>query len=145
LRRERQGPAGLRRIHLLSPSGPRRLGPPGAERSLAGGREMARLTPITNKSQVAAKDQAIVDAIVKSRGAVQGPFTMFLHCPELAERVAHLGAFVPFEGPLAMRWRVLPRMASARELAPVYVWGARTGAARRLAGPGPTFPRSRGR
>src|SRR5438034_6442496 len=73
---------------------------------------MARLTPITNKSQVAAKDQAIVDAIVKSRGAVQGPFTMFLHCPELAERVAHLGAFVRFEGSLDMRVRVLAAMRS---------------------------------
>jgi len=59
---------------------------------------MARLTPITNKNQVAAKDHAIVDGIVQSRGALQGPFTMFLHCPELAGRAAHLGAFVRFEG-----------------------------------------------
>ena len=93
---------------------------------------MARLTPITNKSQVAAKDQAIVDAIVKSRGAVQGPFTMFLHCPELAERVAHLGAFVRFEGSLDMRVRVLAAMTVAREYEALYVWGAQTGGARRL-------------
>ena len=33
-----------------------------------------------------AKDHAIVDAIVGSRGALQGPFSMFLHCPELAGR-----------------------------------------------------------
>ena len=51
---------------------------------------MARLTPITSKDQVAVKDHAIVDAIVKSRGALQGPFSIFLHCPELAGRVAHL-------------------------------------------------------
>ena len=57
---------------------------------------MARLTSITSKSQVAAKDHAIVDSIVQSRGALQGPFTMFLHCPELAGRLAHLGAFVRF-------------------------------------------------
>ena len=63
---------------------------------------MAGLTPITGKNQVPAKDHAIVDAIVQSRGALQGPFTMFLHCPELAGRVAHLGAFVRFEGTLAM-------------------------------------------
>src|SRR2546427_10491193 len=31
---------------------------------------MARLTPITSKDQVAAKDHAIVDAIVGSRGAL---------------------------------------------------------------------------
>ncbi len=86
---------------------------------------MARLTPITSKNQVAAKDQAIVDSIVASRGALQGPFTMFLHSPELAGRLAHLGAYVRFEGSLDMRVRVLAAMTVARELEAVYVWGAR--------------------
>ena len=93
---------------------------------------MARLTPITKKDQVAAKDHAVFDSIVQSRGAVQGPFTMFLHCPELAGRLAHLGAFVRFEGSLDMRVRVLAAMTVARELEAVYVWGAQTGGARRL-------------
>ncbi len=100
---------------------------------------MARLTPITGKSQVAAKDQAIVDAIVQSRGALQGPFTMFLHCPELAGRLAHLGAFVRFEGSLDMRVRVLAAMTVARELDAVYVWGAQTGSARRQGVPEATI------
>ena len=100
---------------------------------------MARLTPITSKSQVAAKDHAIVDAIVKSRGALQGPFTMFLHCPELAERAAHLGAFVRFEGSLDMRVRVLAAMVVARELDAVYVWGAQTGSARKQGVPETTI------
>src|SRR6266852_4491223 len=93
---------------------------------------MARLALITSKDQVAAKDHAVVDSIVKSRGALHGPFTVFLHCPELAGRVAHLGAFVRFEGSLDMRVRVLAAMAVARELDAVYVWGAQTGGARRL-------------
>ena len=100
---------------------------------------MARLTPITSKDQVAAKDHAIVDAIAASRGAIQGPFTMFLHCPELAGRVAHLGAFVRFEGSLDMRVRVLAAMATARELDAVYVWGAQAGGARRLGVPESTI------
>lgn len=100
---------------------------------------MARLTPITGKNHVAAKDQAVVDAIVQSRGAVRGPFTMFLHCPELAGRVAHLGAFVRFEGALDMRVRVLAAMTAARELDAVYVWGAQTGGARRLGVPEATI------
>ena len=100
---------------------------------------MARLTPITSKTQVPAKDHAIVDAIVKSRGALQGPFTMFLHCPELAGRVAHLGAFVRFEGSLDMRVRVLAAMTVARELDAVYVWGAQTGQARKLGIPETTI------
>src|SRR5271165_6366444 len=100
---------------------------------------MARLPPITSKDQVAAKDQPIVDAIVQSRGALQGPFTMFLHCPELAGRLAHLGAFVRFEGSLDMRVRVLAAMTVAREFEAVYVWGAQTGGARRLGVPEATI------
>src|SRR5882724_4385923 len=100
---------------------------------------MARLPPIISKEQVPAKDQPIVDAITESRGAIQGPFTMFLHCPELAGRVAHLGAFVRFEGSLDMRVRVLAAMTVARELDALYVWGAQTGAARRLDVPDSTI------
>jgi 4-carboxymuconolactone decarboxylase len=100
---------------------------------------MARLPPITNRDQVSEKDRAIADAIAQSRGAIQGPFTMFLHCPELAGRLAHLGAFVRFEGSLDMRVRVLAAMTAARELDAVYVWGAQTGGARRLGVPEATI------
>jgi 4-carboxymuconolactone decarboxylase len=93
---------------------------------------MARLPSITNKEQVAAKDHAAFDAIVASRGAVQGPFTMFMHSPEVSGRVAHLGAYVRFEGSLDMRVRVLAAMTAAREFEAMYVWGAQTGGARRL-------------
>lgn len=100
---------------------------------------MARLTPITSRDQVPVEARAIVDGIVESRGAVQGPFTMLLHCPEIAGRVAHLGAFVRFEGSLDMRVRVLAAMTVARELDAVYVWGAQTGGARRLGVPETTI------
>jgi 4-carboxymuconolactone decarboxylase len=106
---------------------------------------MARLTPITGKQQVAAEDHPIVDAIVQSRGAVQGPFTMFLHSPKIAGRVAHLGAFVRFEGSLDMRARVLAAMTVARELDALYVWGAQTGGARRLGVPETTIAAIRDR
>jgi len=100
---------------------------------------MARLTPITGKDQVASEHHAVVDGIVQSRGAVQGPFTMFLHSPPLAARVAHLGAYVRFEGSLDMRARVLAAMTVARELDALYVWGAQTGGARRLGVPETTI------
>ena len=93
---------------------------------------MARLPTITERDQVAAADRAAFDSIVASRGAVQGPFTMFLHAPEPARRVADLGAYVRFEGSLDMRVRVLAAMTVAREFQAVYVWGAQTGGARRL-------------
>jgi 4-carboxymuconolactone decarboxylase len=100
---------------------------------------MARLPSITSKDQVAAKDHAVFDSIVASRGAVQGPFTMFLNSPELAGRVAHLGAYVRFEGSLDMRVRVLAAMTAAREFEAVYVWGAQAGGARRQGVPETTI------
>jgi 4-carboxymuconolactone decarboxylase len=100
---------------------------------------MARLPPITEKNQVAAQDQAVFDGIVASRGAVQGPFTMFLHSPQLAGRIAHLGAYVRFDGSLDMRVRVLAAMTVAREFEAVYVWGAQSGGARRLGVPEATI------
>ncbi len=100
---------------------------------------MAKLPSITRKDQLAAKDHGIFDAIAASRGAVQGPFTMFLHSPEIAGRVAHLGAYVRFEGSLDMRVRVLAAMVAAREFEAVYVWGAQTGNARKLGVPEATI------
>jgi 4-carboxymuconolactone decarboxylase len=92
---------------------------------------MARLPLITSKDQVPAKDHAIVDGIIGSRGSLQGPFSVFLHCPEMAGRLAHLGAFVRFEGTLDFRIRVLAAMTVAREFEAEYVWGAQAGSARR--------------
>lgn len=100
---------------------------------------MAKLPSITGRDQVPAKDRATFDSIVASRGAVQGPFTMFMHSPEVAGRVAHLGAYVRFEGELDMRVRVLAAMTVAREFEAMYVWGAQTGGARRLGVPEATI------
>ncbi|HXJ84477.1 MAG TPA: carboxymuconolactone decarboxylase family protein [Candidatus Methylomirabilis sp.] len=100
---------------------------------------MPRLTPITSKDQVPPEAHAIVDGIIASRGALQGPFSMFLHAPELANRVAHLGAYIRFEGGLDMRVRVLAAMTVARELDAAYVWGAQTGSARRQGVPESTI------
>ena len=72
---------------------------------------------------------AIVDSIVASRGALQGPFTMFLHSPELAGRVAHLGAYVQLRG-LARHARARARRDDGRARARGRV---RLGARRRAA------------
>ncbi|HEU0290671.1 MAG TPA: carboxymuconolactone decarboxylase family protein [Burkholderiales bacterium] len=100
---------------------------------------MARLTSITSKNQVPAKYHPIVDRVIESRGAVQGPFTMLLHCPPLAEHVMSLGAYVRFEGELDKRVRVLAAMTVARELDAVYIWGAQTGQARKQGVPEATI------
>ena len=100
---------------------------------------MARLKLISGKSDVAAEHHPIVDAITKTRGGVHGPFHMFMHCPPLADRVAHLGAYVRFEGKLDHRVRVLAAMVVAREFEAAYVWGAQTGQARKQGVPEATI------
>jgi 4-carboxymuconolactone decarboxylase len=100
---------------------------------------MARLPSITGKTQVAAQYHPIVDRVVQSRGAIQGPFTMLLHCPPLAGHVMGLGAYVRFEGELDKRVRVLAAMTVAREFDAIYIWGAQTGQARKLGVPEATI------
>lgn len=91
---------------------------------------MARLESITKKEQVPAEHHGVFDKVVASRGAVQGPFTMLLHCPPLASHLVDLGGYVRFEGKLDKRVRVLAAMTVAREFDAMYVWGAQTGSAR---------------
>lgn len=93
---------------------------------------MPRLPSITSKSQIDPKHHAIADKLVASRGGIQGPFTMLMHCPPLAERMVDLGAYVRFEGELDKRVRVLAALTVAREFDVAYVWGAQTAAARKL-------------
>lgn len=100
---------------------------------------MAKLPLITQKSQVPPEGHAAFDSIVASRGSVHGPFTMFLYCPAAAERVAHLGALVRFEGPLDMRVRAIVGMVVAREFEAMYIWGAQTGGGRKLGVPEATI------
>src|ERR1700739_398903 len=92
---------------------------------------MPKLPAITSKDQVPASGHAVFDSIVASRGGVHGPFSVFMHSPEISGRVAHLGAYVRFEGSLDMRVRVLAAMTVGREYEAMYVWGAQTGGARR--------------
>ena len=100
---------------------------------------MARLTPIKGKDQVPAQYHSIADAVIKSRGGIHGPFTMFMHCPPLAAGLEKLGGYVRFEGSLDKRVRVLAAMAVAREFDAVYVWGAQSGSARRMKVPESTI------
>jgi len=100
---------------------------------------MARLTSITSKDQVSPADHAIADAVIASRGGIRGPFTILMHCPELAGHLVKLGGYVRFEGKLDMRVRVLAAMVVAREFETLYVWGAQAGSARKLGVPESTI------
>jgi hypothetical protein len=46
---------------------------------------MPRLTPITQKSALAAEHQPVADKVMEVFGHIRGPFSMLLHSPKLAE------------------------------------------------------------
>ena len=83
-----------------------------------------RLTPITDRDQLPAGERRHFDAIAESRGGVRGPFAVLLHSPELAGRVADLGAYVRFEGELPDDVRELAILATAYEWDCAYEWAA---------------------
>jgi 4-carboxymuconolactone decarboxylase len=85
---------------------------------------MARIPTITEKAALPAAHHDVWDAIARSRGRVQGPFTVLLHSPELTRRIAHVGAWVRFESPLPPADRELAVIAAARAMDCRFEWGA---------------------
>jgi 4-carboxymuconolactone decarboxylase len=92
---------------------------------------MARITPVSGKSDVAAEHHDIVDAVVKVFGQVRGPFSILLHSPELAKRVLPLVTFFRENSVVEPKLRSLAILAAVREREAAYVWAAQVGAARR--------------
>jgi len=45
---------------------------------------MPRLTPITNREQVSGDALTAFDAIIESRGSINGPHSMMMYAPEVA-------------------------------------------------------------
>src|ERR1041384_5288780 len=88
---------------------------------------MPRIATIQKKEEIPAEHQHVCDEIAASRGAVGGPWLALLHSPELAQRTAHLGAFVRFESSLDHRTIELTALVSARELDCKHEWGAHVG------------------
>ena len=74
---------------------------------------MARLPEVTSRDAVPAEHLAAYDSIAASRGGVRGPFSMLMHSPVLAERTAHLGAYIRFESGLSPLDRELATLAVA--------------------------------
>lgn len=91
---------------------------------------MPRLPLITSKDQVPAEYHAIADQVIKSRGGIGGPFTVFMHCPNIAQHMVTLGGYVRFEGKLDHHVRAIAAATVAREFDALYVWGAQSGACR---------------
>jgi 4-carboxymuconolactone decarboxylase len=96
---------------------------------------MARIPGIAKKEDLDSTHHHIFDAIAESRGEVRGPFTMLLHCPELASRVSHLGAYVRFESDLDDKLKELVILTVARELDCQFEWSMHALLARKVGVP----------
>ena len=85
---------------------------------------LARLPELSNRATLSPEAQASFDAIAGTRGSVHGPFAMLLHSPELAERAAHLGAYIRFGSQLPDAERELAIITTARSFDCDYEWAA---------------------
>ena len=83
----------------------------------------ARLSQI-ERSDLPADKQHIFDEIAGSRGAVRGPFAMLLHSPDVAQRIAHTGAYIRFETTLPDDLREIAILTTARFWDCQYEWTA---------------------
>lgn len=90
----------------------------------------SRIALLTGHDDVAPEHQHFLDRIVRTRGWVAGVFQVLLHTPDVAERVANIGAFFLDETILPPAIKALIALIAARELDCQYTWQASVGAAR---------------
>ena len=92
---------------------------------------MPRITPITDKSQLAPEHQPVYDAVQKVYGNIRGPWTMLLHSPKLTTKVLPITPFLWNETIIEGRLRSVGILAAVREREAAYVWAAQVGMARK--------------
>lgn len=92
--------------------------------------EDTRLPLRTDRDDLPPDAHEAYDAISASRDGVRGPFAVLLHSPPVADRVAHLGAYLRFEGILPDAVRELAILTTARHWACAYEWAAHEDIAR---------------
>ena len=80
--------------------------------------------PVIKPDEMSERQQEIAARIAGRRGAVRGPFQVWLNSPELCERVEALGAFLRWESALPPRLRELSLLLAARHVDAQYSWNA---------------------
>jgi len=80
--------------------------------------------PILEYSQLSERQRELHARIAGKRGQVRGPFNIWLHSPELCDKVEALGAYVRFEAALPERIRELAILVTARFFDAPYSWMA---------------------
>ena len=84
---------------------------------------MARVDVLKSPDDLTGDARRIAATIVDTRKSLDGPFSVWMHAPEWAERVAHLGTLVRWEGTLELRTRTLAALVVGRHFEAQYVWG----------------------
>ncbi|MEU4241683.1 carboxymuconolactone decarboxylase family protein [Actinoplanes sp. NPDC026619] len=80
--------------------------------------------PVIKPDAMTERQQEISARIAGRRGAVRGPFQVWIQSPELCEKVEALGAFCRFESSLPLRLRELSLLIAARHADAQYSWNA---------------------
>lgn len=70
--------------------------------------------PQLDRSDLHEDVRSIYDAVVASRGSIGGPFRIWLHSPEFADRAQQLGRFVRYDTSLPARLSELAILVCAR-------------------------------
>lgn len=89
-----------------------------------------RVPPLSAHDDLAPQNQHFLDRIVRTRGWISLAFQVLLHTPDVAERMAHIGAFFLYETILPPAIRTLTWLIAAREIDCNYAWAASVGPAR---------------
>ena len=87
--------------------------------------------PRVTREELPPEGQAAWDAIAGTRGGVSGPYQVLIQVPQLAERVAHLGTYLRFEGLLDGAERELAILVVAAHVGARFEWTAHEAIARR--------------
>jgi 4-carboxymuconolactone decarboxylase len=79
---------------------------------------------VISPEEMSPRQREVAERIAGRRGAVRGPFRVWLRSPELCDRVESLGAFLRFDSSLPLRLRELSLLIAARHFDAQYSWNA---------------------
>ena len=74
---------------------------------------MSRVAQLS-EAELNVAQKSIFDAIIQSRGSISGPFRIWLHSPEFAQRAQSLGEFARYKTSLKARQSELAILLTAR-------------------------------
>lgn len=79
------------------------------------------VTPVENMTD---RQRELADRIIAKRGKIGGPFKVWLHSPELCDRVEALGAFVRFDCSMPERIREYALLIASRHFDAQFSWNS---------------------